>query len=134
MDKRADKSGEELFPVSHIEQMVDTFYARVQEDEELGPIFEKRIDDWPTHLGRMVKFWRAVLRSEPGFTPSSRGAPPVLHRRIEELRQEHFERWLGLFGDVVDEIYAPNARDQVKEAAARIATALSRHLPPEDPT
>jgi hemoglobin len=122
---------EELFPVRQIEQMVEEFYARVQKDPELGPIFDKRIDDWPVHLGRMVRFWRAVLRSEPGFTPSPRGAPPVLHRRIDELRRDHFQRWLGLFGEVVDEIYAPRARAYVKEAAARIAMALSRHLPPD---
>ena len=122
-------SRDELFPVGQIEQMVDEFYARVQQDPELGPIFAKRIDDWPEHLGRMVRFWRAVLRSEPSYSPSPRGAPPVLHRRIEELRKEHFQRWLHLFGEVVDETYAPSARAHVKNAAARIATALSRHLP-----
>lgn len=119
---------DELFPVCLIEQMVEEFYARVRQDPELGPIFAKRIDDWPTHLQRMVRFWRAVLRSEPSYSPSPRGAPPILHRRIDELRAEHFQRWLRLFGEVVDETYAPSARDHVKNTAARIATALSRHL------
>jgi hemoglobin len=129
MAESPENSRDELFPVHQIEQMVEEFYARVQQDPELGPIFDKRIDDWPVHLGRMVRFWRAVLRSEPGFSPSPRGAPPVLHRRITELRRDHFQRWLGLFGEVVDEVYAPRARAHVKDAAARIATALSRHLP-----
>lgn len=128
MSKHRQKSRDELFPVHQIEQMVEEFYGRVRQDEELGPIFDRRIDDWPLHLGRMVKFWRAVLRSEPSYSPSPRGAPPVLHRRIDELRPEHFQRWLRLFGEVVDETYVPGARAHVKNAAARIATALSRHL------
>lgn len=122
---------DELFPVPHIEEMVDKFYGRVQQDEELGPIFAKRVEDWPEHLGRMVGFWRAVLRSERTFSPSPQGSPPILHRRIAELRHEHFQRWLGLFGEVVDEVYIPSARAHVKDAAARIAMALSRHLPPD---
>lgn len=128
MAESRGNSPDELFPVPQIERMVEQFYARIRQDEELGPIFAKRIDDWPTHLGRMVQFWRAVLRSEPTFRPSPRGGPPVLHRQIEELRAEHFQRWLGLFGEVVDEVYVPSARPYVKTAAARIAAALSRHL------
>ena len=117
------------FPVEKIERMVHDFYGKVREDAVLGPIFEKRIEDWPTHLGRMVSFWRGVLRSEPTFAPSERGAPPILHRGIEELERAHFARWLGLFGEVADATYDAHAAAVVKGAAARIAMALSRHLP-----
>lgn len=122
---------QEKIPVPHIETMVDTFYAKVREDEVLGPIFERRIEDWPLHLERMVLFWRAVLRSEPTFKISERGAPPILHQRIVELEAMHFDRWLGLFRDVVDQTYPEPHAQRVREAARRIANALSRHLPRE---
>lgn len=119
----------ELFSTENVEKMVHTFYGRVQDDEVLGPIFDRRIDDWPHHLGRMVRFWRSVLRAESMFAMSNRGSPPVLHRNIEELHHSHFDRWLGLFADVADEIYSAEASAEVKATSRRIARALSRHLP-----
>jgi len=121
-----------LFPVTQIEQMVHTFYGLVREDAVLGPIFSARIKDWPTHLGRMVLFWRAVLRGERNFQMSPRGGPPALHQAIDELSHAHFDRWLGLFFGVVDEVYAPLAAQRVKETARGIAGSLSRHLPPRE--
>lgn len=123
---------EELFPIRAIEQMVEEFYGRIRQDDVLGPIFERRIDDWPRHLARMTSFWRAVLRSEPTYSRSPRGAPPELHRRISELRKHHFQRWLRLFGEVVEEVYVPEAHGRVKDAASRIAASLSRHLESDD--
>ncbi len=122
---------QEKIPVPHIEEMVNTFYAKIRQDDVLGPIFERRVEDWPLHLERMVLFWRAVLRSEPTFRISERGAPPILHQRIAELEAAHFDRWLSIFCDVVDQTYtAPHAR-RVRDAASRIANALSLHLPRE---
>jgi hemoglobin len=119
----------EDFPVEKIERMVHDFYGKIRDDDVLGPIFDSRIEDWPIHLARMVSFWRGVLRSEPTFVPSERGAPPSLHRGIEELERAHFARWLSLFGEVADATYDVHAATVVKGAAARIASALSRHLP-----
>lgn len=127
---RVDRN-RERFAVEQIERMVHEFYGRVREEPTLGPIFAARITDWPHHLDRMVNFWRAVLRSEPTFTPSERGAPPMLHRQITELQIAHFDIWLGLFGVVVDGIFAPDEAILVKEAAQRIGYALSRHVQPD---
>ena len=40
-----------------IERLVRGFYARIREDELLGPIFAARIADWEPHLQRMFAFW-----------------------------------------------------------------------------
>ena len=117
------------FSLDHVERLVDEFYTRVRSDEVLGPIFEHRVTDWPLHLERMVLFWRAVLRSEPTFTMSPRGGPAALHRAISELGHEHFERWLEVFGEVVDAIFEPRTGVEVKLAAERIADSLARHIP-----
>ena len=45
-----------------IRRKVHTFYARVRDDDLLGPVFEERIGtDWDAHLDRMVDFWSTVL-------------------------------------------------------------------------
>src|SRR5512141_499617 len=43
-----------------IERLVRNFYAKIREDELLGPIFEARIHDWEPHLQRMCAFWSSV--------------------------------------------------------------------------
>lgn len=116
------------FSLERIERMVGQFYDRVRDDDLLGPVFDSRIEDWDPHLARMVLFWRAILRSERVFTMSLRGGPPALHRSIDELSLSHFERWLSLFSEVVDDIYEAGPAAEVKQAAAGIGGALSRHL------
>lgn len=120
----------ERYSVAQIERMVHRFYERVRDDDLLGPVFARRVDRWAPHLDRMVLFWRAVLRSEGPFVASARGGPPVLHRAIDELSAHHFERWLSLFGEVVDDIYEPPVAQNIKQTAGRIAVGLSRHLAP----
>lgn len=120
------------FPDEAITGLVHEFYARIRADEVLGPIFDSRIEDWPHHLGRMVGFWKAVLRGEPTFKPSERGPPPLLHRQIPGLTHEHFDRWLGIFADVATDTFPPREATCVLAAAQRIAVALSRHLPPTE--
>src|SRR5258708_7164285 len=43
-----------------IDQLVRRFYAKIQSDEVLGPIFAARITDWEPHLQRMTAFWSSV--------------------------------------------------------------------------
>src|SRR3546814_8842258 len=44
-----------------LERLVALFYARVRADEELGPIFNDAIDDWPEPLEKLVAFWSSVV-------------------------------------------------------------------------
>ncbi len=123
---------DEVWPLPSIERLVHSFYDRVQAEPLLGPIFAARIEDWTPHLARMVLFWRAILRSEPGFKPSPRGNPQMLHRGIAELSHAQFDRWLELFTETAHEVFPdPQARHAIV-SAQRIATALSQHLPPRN--
>ena len=122
----------ERFSIEQIEAMVHGFYASVRDDQILGPVFNARIEAWPQHMERMVLFWRAVLRSEGTFTMSPRGAPPTLHRAMDEVSLSHYERWLSLFGTVVDDIFEPDAAEEVKDAASRIVFAFSRYISPDN--
>ena len=49
-----------------ISRLVETFYARVRADRNLGPIFERVVDDWPAHLAKLKDFWASgggIIRS-----------------------------------------------------------------------
>ena len=54
--KRAEKreAAEEIgVDAGYIDRFVETFYARIRDDDMLGPIFDARIANWPAHLARM---------------------------------------------------------------------------------
>lgn len=76
-----------------ISLFVESFYARIRQDELLGPIFAERIADWPWHLDRMKRFWRTILHNSGEFS----GNPMAKHLAIPGLEEQHFAHWLELF-------------------------------------
>jgi len=44
-----------------IENVVRAFYAKIQNDLLLSPVFDEHIKDWEPHLHKMFVFWSSVL-------------------------------------------------------------------------
>lgn len=105
-----------------IDELVDTFYTRIQAHPDLGPIFNRSITEgWPHHLARMKDFWASVALSAGRYS----GKPVPVHTKLSGVSQEHFKMWLGLFERTLSEL-APN-QDIVPyfmERAERIAQSL----------
>ena len=78
-----------------IRDLVHDFYAKVRRDEVLGPIFNGRVDDWDAHLDKLLAFWSSVVL----MTGSYKGRPMPVYAGIREISEEHFTRWLQIFGD-----------------------------------
>lgn len=121
------------FDDESIARLVRGFYERIREDEELGPIFARRIEDWEPHLQRMMMFWTTVLRGEALYQPGPKGPPPVVHRGIAELRRGHFRRWLALFAEEARRVFPAEAASFVIGRSEGMGRALSAHLQPERP-
>ncbi|WP_343700551.1 group III truncated hemoglobin [Chitinophaga sp.] len=100
-----------------IQQMVDTFYAKIQQDELLGPVFAERIapEAWSAHLQTMYRFWGTQLLGEKEYF----GAPYAKHRTLP-VGKEHFDRWLLLFNETVDELFRGPRASTAKVKAASI--------------
>lgn len=106
---------------AYVSAFVERFYARVREDELLGPIFGERISDWPAHLGRMKAFWRSVLHNSGEFA----GNPMLKHIAIPGLDAGHFAHWLKLFYATLRELESdPAATKVVGDRARLIADSL----------
>jgi hemoglobin len=85
---------------SAIRHVVVLFYDKVRADELLGPVFARFIEaDWNAHLDRMCDFWSTVLF----HTTRYKGQPMQAHLQIAEISPQHFERWLALFTETVNE-------------------------------
>lgn len=124
LDARKAKLSEALsigIDADYISSFVDRFYARVRDDELLGPIFAEHISDWPAHLEQMKRFWRSVLHNSGEFN----GSPMRKHVAIGELGDQHFSRWLCLFRDTLreGEVHG-EATDLVATKARIIAESL----------
>jgi hemoglobin len=112
-----------------IKQLVDSFYEKVRSDPQLGPVFARQIaaDQWPAHLAKMYAFWSAIMLK----TGRYRGNPLLKHAAIPHLEAQMFKRWLALFGETAEEIFAPDLaadfRSKAERIAASLSTGLSRH-------
>ena len=93
---------------AYISTLVNTFYGRIRADAEIGPIFESVIDDWAPHLARMKDFWASVALNEGSYS----GRPVPAHMKLKGVEPHHFQIWLTLFRDTLQET-APS-----KDAAA----------------
>lgn len=92
-----------------IKLMVDAFYEKVKQDPVLGPIFSEKISDWGPHLETMYRFWNAALFNVREYT----GNPFQKHKNLP-LEQLHFERWIGLFYETIDERFEGEVSDEAK--------------------
>src|SRR5690606_25401228 len=105
--------------------LVDTFYARVRADAELGPIFNDAIGDWPEHLGKLVDFWDSVMLGSGRY----KGQPVPAHlRHRDRITPELFDRWLAIWNRTTAELMRPEAAAALQTRAARIAESLKLAL------
>ncbi|WP_019948654.1 group III truncated hemoglobin [Hymenobacter aerophilus] len=101
-----------------IRRLIDAFYTVVRRDELLGPVFAARIPDghWPTHLDTMTRFWTAALLAQAA---GYRGNPGAKHLYLP-IGEEHFERWLALFGEIVDSMFVGDNATEIKLRARKM--------------
>ncbi|HEY8595958.1 MAG TPA: group III truncated hemoglobin [Devosiaceae bacterium] len=102
-----------------IRDLVHAFYARVRDDELLGPVFDARIADWAPHLDRMCDFWSSVALMSGRY----HGQPMQKHLELP-VDARHFDRWLDLFQATARDRCPPAAADHFIERAQRIAQSM----------
>lgn len=106
-----------------ISRLVDAFYAKVQRDSVIGPIFNAQVEDWPAHLTLLKEFWASVLLGTGRF----RGNPLETHLKLP-LSGEHFERWLALFAETALELMPPEQAALFINKSERIAETFQRGM------
>jgi len=114
-----------------IRLLVDSFYAKIREDELLGPIFNGHISEekWPEHLSKLTDFWETNLFGIPKF----KGNPSAKHVQVDAnlghtVEQTHFGRWLQLWFETIDQLYEGELALKAKGAARKMATGQYLHI------
>ena len=127
-DTPLPRSTRDLDSPAEIAEMVRRFYADVAMDDLLGPTFED-VDrvDWSEHLPKMYAFWEAVLFGVPGF----KGNPMATHLALAQrtpLTSVEFDRWIGLFHETIDILFAGPMATEAKRRSVQIAMTMQHHL------
>ena len=99
-----------------IDRLIRGFYARVRDDDVLGPIFAEKIEDWEPHLQKMRAFWSSVALMSGRY----HGQPMAKHLPLP-IDARHFDRWLALFETTARDLCPPEAAEHFAMLAGRIA-------------
>jgi hemoglobin len=104
-----------------IRELVDLFYTRVRADDEIGPLFNDAIADWPEHLEKLEAFWSSVMLTSGRY----KGRPLPAHvKHSARIDAGSFERWLRLWEMTTSELFQPEVARVFQEKAGRIAESL----------
>lgn len=107
-----------------IHAVVLEFYRRARRDDQLGPVFELYVQDWDRHLARMTDFWSAALLRSGRYS----GRPVERHRPIAELTAGHFDRWVALFEETVNDLCEPPKARAFLVRAQKMRDGMTRIL------
>jgi hemoglobin len=101
--------------------LVNTFYGKVLNDEQLAPFF-KRLN-FDIHLPKMIHFWSFALLDEPGYTTN------VTDKHLQmPLKKVHFDQWLFLFNETINQLFIGEKAEMAKQRAAVIAWTINSKL------
>jgi len=101
--------------------LVDSFYEKVKSDSLLGPVFS--YVNWAKHLPVMYNFWCSMLLGEGSY----KGSPLQRHLHLP-IGREHFDQWLRLFKETVDEKFFGAKADETKLRAEAIAGVFQHKM------
>jgi hemoglobin len=107
-----------------IELLITSFYKKVKHDPVIGFIFNDIIKvDWEKHLPVVFDFWETILLNETKYTSNAMGVHFEVNRKIK-LEEKHFNRWIELFTQTVDEFYQGEIAEMAKKRARSIADVM----------
>ena len=111
------------------EHLVRAFYGKAMVDERIGWIFTDvaRLD-LEEHIPKIASFWATNLLGVKSYKGGAFGPHARLHEKAGGLRKEHFERWLVLWCQTVDEFFDGPLAAAAKVHALRVGNAFYGRL------
>ena len=121
----ASESDSESLTDDQLSDLVHRFYAKVRQDDLLGPVFNAAVHDWDEHLEKLSAFWSSVMLTSGRY----KGNPMAAHlKHGDVIRPPMFERWLQLWCETAQETLTETGSAGVVAKAERIAESLQLGL------
>ena len=107
-----------------IETLIQLFYEKVMLDPVIGFIFTEVVSiHWEHHIPLIVDFWESILLDNPVYKKNAMEMHYDLNKKMP-LEKIHFDRWLFLFNDVIDELHEGKIATMAKTRAQSIAAVM----------
>lgn len=100
-------------------QLLKHFYSDVRQHALLGPIFNREIEDWPTHLETIATFWARLTGGPAEYS----GQMPAKHLKLG-IDASHFDAWLQLWRFN----YSAHLRETEAQEMITLAQEIGRRL------
>lgn len=114
----------EIANTTDVRWLVDRFYDKIKEDKLVGFIFNDVMKvNWQKHLPVMYAFWENTLFYTGGYDGNAMKKHLGINR-VTPLQKKHFNRWLQLFTETVDEYFEGEKAALAKQRANSIATII----------
>jgi hemoglobin len=111
------------------ERLVRAFYGKAMADEKIGWLFTEVAElDLEAHIPVIASFWATNLLGAKSYKGGAFGVHGRLHQKAGGLRKEHFERWLVLWCQTVDELFDGPLAAAAKVHGLRVANAFYGRL------
>jgi hemoglobin len=110
----SDTLFEDIKNIEDIKSFTDLFYQKLATSEILKQLFFDKLghDDWQPHLERVYLFWEMILFGATGYTGNT--FAPHSNMPINKI---HFDEWLKLFNESIDELYVGETAELAKSKA-----------------
>lgn len=107
-----------------LETLMEQFYRKAFADDLIGHYFTEVVKvNLEKHIPVIVDFWESVLFDQGGYQGNVMQVHQHLHQ-LSAFRDEHFQRWVTLFKQTVDELFAGDASEKLKQRAESIAMVM----------
>ena len=115
-----------------IELLINSFYNKVKKDDTIGFIFNDIAKiNWEQHLPIMFDFWETLLLDAVSYSKNVMEVHYTLNHKIP-LEEKHFQRWLQLFSETVDELFTGDIASMAKTKAKSIAALMQFKMKQEN--
>lgn len=114
----------EIASRTDVQWLVDRFYEKIKVDKVVGYIFTDVMKvKWEKHLPVMYAFWENTLFYTGGYEGNAMKKHLNINR-VTPLQKKHFQRWLQLFNETVDEYFEGEKAELAKQRAFSIASIM----------
>ncbi|MEO9849952.1 MAG: group III truncated hemoglobin [Reichenbachiella sp.] len=107
-----------------IDQLILQFYKKIMVDPIIGYFFTEVVAlDLDHHIPKIADFWETTLFHQAKY----KGNPITPHLAMHEkspMTKEHFDRWVAVFCQTVDEFFSGQKAELAKQRAQSVATVM----------
>jgi hemoglobin len=115
-----------------IELLMATFYEKVKKDDTIGYIFNDIAKiNWEHHIPIICDFWETLLLNATSYSKNAMAVHYTLNRKVP-LEERHFQRWLQLFFETVDDLFTGDIATMAKKKAKSIAALMQFKMKQEN--